>query len=66
MARPHQYVQITVVPITMLEDEDGDWIPFVEPGKEEQVTFGCFACDVGIEQGWAHPECQGASIEVNG
>jgi hypothetical protein len=57
--RRHQWVEIRVTPIEVV-DIDGE--PKVVPtGKESQVRVGCFACNMGLSEGF-QVECPGQDL----
>lgn len=53
--RPHQWVEMKVTPVEVI---DGVVVPI---GKEPQVTVGCFACNMGLNEG-EHVECPGQDL----
>jgi len=60
--RQHQWVKITVTPISVLADDDGLPVVFVDPDKAEgaelQASYGCFACDAPLDPTFDTP-CPG-------
>lgn len=57
--RRHQWVEIKVTPIEVI-----DGVP-VPVGKDSQVTVGCFACNMGMDEGQAI-ECPGQDLFEEG
>lgn len=49
--REHQWVEMSVTPVTIMRDDDGKPVPIATPGKEAQTTIGCFACNMGLDEG---------------
>lgn len=49
--REHQWVEMTVTPVVLLTGDEGQPVP-VASGKEPQVTIGCFACNMGMDEGF--------------
>lgn len=50
-------MEMTVRPMVLLEGE-----PFVDPSAPEEVTVGCFACNMGRDEALAKPNCAGISL----
>lgn len=48
--REHQWVEMKVTPVTLMEGPDGPVA--VATGKEPQITVGCFACNMGVDEGF--------------
>lgn len=50
--REHQWVEMTVTPVTILGvDDHGHPVVMPTPMKETQTTVGCFACNMGLDEG---------------
>lgn len=48
--RQHQWVEFAVTPVELLEVE-GEHVPVATPGKQPQITYGCMACSMGLDEG---------------
>ena len=49
--REHQWVEMRVTPVTLAPDDEGNPIA-ISTGKESQITVGCFACSMGMDEGF--------------
>lgn len=48
--REHQWVEMRVTPVALVDAGEG---PVAVPtGKEPQITVGCFACNMGVDEGF--------------
>lgn len=59
--RAHQWVEMRVTPVALFPDDEGQPIAVAIPGKESQVTVGCFACNMGMDEG-ADVPCPGQDL----
>lgn len=59
----HRWVEIRVTQVTLLRDDDGDPVPICLPDQEPEVTYGCFTCNMGLEQGHNVP-CPGGGADA--
>jgi len=53
ITREHQWVEMAVTPVILCPDDDGNPIAVAIPGKESQITVGCFACNMGMDEGFS-------------
>ena len=60
MATQHQWMQMIVTPVICVTTDEGS-IMAPDPDGEEQVRYGCFACNMGVEEGMQLP-CPGFDI----
>lgn len=58
--KQHQWVEMKVTPVEVITDRYGNHIP-VSTGKEPQITIGCFACNMGLDEG-AEVGCPGQDL----
>lgn len=59
--RQHQWVEFKITPIEVFTGPDGQAVP-MSLGKESQVTIGCFACNLSLDEGWGS-ECTPEKVE---
>jgi hypothetical protein len=45
----HQWMQMVTTPVLMIETEDGVF-PVPDPSGKEGVRYGCFTCNMGLEE----------------
>ena len=61
--RAHQWMQLVVTPVEVLEDAEGKPVIFIDPEKGEvamhEARYGCFACNEGLEDNYG-TNCAGA------
>lgn len=66
MVDTHQFVKHTMTPVSVLPDDDGAPIVFVDPEQalmaEEAAVYGCTVCGMGADQAM-HEECPGVPID---
>jgi hypothetical protein len=58
--REHQWCEMKVTPVTLVPDDEGNPIA-ISSGKESRVTVGCFACNMGMDEGFGI-ECPGQDL----
>lgn len=57
--RRHQWVEMVVTPVEVVNFEGQPKV--VPSGKEPRVTVGCFACNMGLDEGFTI-DCPGQDL----
>lgn len=57
--RKHQWVEMRVTPVEVVDYEGQPKV--IPTGKEPQITVGCFACNMGLAEGF-EVECPGQDL----
>jgi hypothetical protein len=61
--RQHQWVTMSITPIAVFEGTDGEPVAIVDPEKETNTQYGCFACDAPLTKETMNLECPGETDE---
>lgn len=59
--RKHKWMQMILTPVIPIDDGEGNLIMAPDPEGEESVKYGCFDCNMGVEEG-SQFDCPGFDI----